>query len=309
MLVANFVFLFISFHLFFVSFFFFNSYLFLVDWSLLYNIGFIGHTSTWINHRGTCGPPLLNLPPTSRPFPLLQAYQRAPVCIPWVRQQIPTGCLVTKVGVHSSVLLSPFISPSPSCSPPLSVSLFSMSTSPLLLREQIRQDHPSRVQVFLFLTDFPVSYALASSTSLEVPQMWSFSWPHSIQAVIVPYGVLRRVVELFGSIWVWASILSAPAELLLGEPSGLCERGAARSSPAARSGHQIPLPRAQDALPSDWARLPAGGSFLSSGPSGLGFLDNWAVSRLRGVGLPQCPSREALQEGKMKIKQTFPVSS
>ena len=46
-----------------------------------------------------------------------------------------------------------------------------MSASPLLLREQIRQDHPSRDQVFLFLTDFPVSYTLGPSTSLEVPQM------------------------------------------------------------------------------------------------------------------------------------------
>ena len=137
----------------FYSICFFKKHLFLVDWSLLYNIGLICHTSTWINRRGTCGPSLLNLPPTSRPFPPLQAIR---VWVPWVRQQIPTGCLVTKVGVHASVLLSPFISPSPARSPPLSVCLFSMSASPLLLREQIRQDHPSRVQVFLFLTDFPV---------------------------------------------------------------------------------------------------------------------------------------------------------
>ena len=61
-------------------------------------------------------------------------------------------------------------------------------------------------------------------------------------------------MELFGSIWVWASSLSAPAELLLGEPSGLCERGAARSALAARRGRQSASdPRVQDALPSDWA--------------------------------------------------------
>ena len=67
------------------------------------------------------------------------------------------------------------------------------------------------------------------------------------------------------------------AELLLGEPSEVCERGAARSSPAARRGRQ-PLsdPWAQVVLSS------AGGSFVSSGPSGLGFLDNGAASRLRG---------------------------
>ena len=62
-----------------------------------------------------------------------------------------------------------------------------------------------------------------------------------MQALPVPYRVLRRVVELFGSIWVWASSLSAPAELLMEEPSGLCERGAARSAPAARRGRQSPL--------------------------------------------------------------------
>ena len=80
------------------------------------------------------------------------------------------------------------------------------------------------------------------------------------------------------------------AELLLGEPSEFCERGAARSSLAARRGRQNPSdPPAQDALPSDWARWPTGGSCVSSGPPGLGLLDNGAASRLRGPGLPQCP--------------------
>ena len=75
-----------------------------------------------------------------------------------------------------------------------------------------------------------------------------------MQALTVPYRVLRRVVELFCSIWVGASSLSAPAELLLGQPSGLSERGAARSAPAARRGRQRASdPRVQDALPSDWA--------------------------------------------------------
>ena len=49
-LVAKFVFLFI--------FFLLNFYLFLVDWSLLYNIGLICHTPTWISHRCTCVPSL-----------------------------------------------------------------------------------------------------------------------------------------------------------------------------------------------------------------------------------------------------------
>ena len=56
---------------------------------------------------------------------------------------------------------------------------------------------------------------------------------------------------LFGSSWVWASSLSARRRAA----SGLCERGAARSSPAARQGRQSTSdPWAQDALLSDWAR-------------------------------------------------------
>ena len=61
-------------------------------------------------------------------------------------------------------------------------------------------------------------------------------------------------MELFGSIWVWAPSLSAPAELLLREPSGLSECGADRFIPVARRGRQSASdPRVQDALPSDWA--------------------------------------------------------
>ena len=63
-LVAKFVLL-------FISFFLINSYLFLVDWSLLYNIGLICHTSTRTNHRRTRVPSLWKLPPTSHPSPPL----------------------------------------------------------------------------------------------------------------------------------------------------------------------------------------------------------------------------------------------
>ena len=55
-------------------------------------------------------------------------------------------------------------------------------------------------------------------------------------------------MELFGSIWVWASGLSAPAELLLGEPSGLSERGVARSAPAPAGGAKAPLTRGRRTL-------------------------------------------------------------
>ena len=80
------------------------------------------------------------------------------------------------------------------------------------------------------------------------------------------------------------------AKLVLGEPSGVGERRAACSSLVACLGRQPPLWRVgTGCLPSDSARWPAGGSFVSSAPSGLGLLDNGAASSLRGVGLPQCP--------------------
>ena len=41
------------------------------------------------------------------------------------------------------MLLSPFISPSPSSPPPLSIRLFSVSASPLLLCVQVHQYHAS----------------------------------------------------------------------------------------------------------------------------------------------------------------------
>ena len=107
--------------------------------------------------------------------------------------------------------------------------------------------------------------------------------------------VLRGVMELFCSICVWAFSLSARCRAASGGALwAVWARGCPLCSGGPQGGAKAPSdPRAQDALPSDWARWPAGGSFLSSGLSELGLLDNGAASRLRGAGLPQCPSREA----------------
>ena len=111
-------------------------FLFIFNWLMIglqYCFDFC-HSSTWINHRCTYVPPSwVSLPPPAHPHPL--GYYRAPVWVPWVTQQIPIGYLFTYVDVFTSMLLSPFISPSPSSSPPLSISLFSVSESPLLLCE------------------------------------------------------------------------------------------------------------------------------------------------------------------------------
>ena len=114
------------------------------------------HTSTWINHRCTCIPSLLSLPPTFCLFPL--DYYRAPVWVSWVIQPIPTGYLFTNINVYTSMLLSPFISHSASSSPPSSINLFSMSVSPLLLCGQILQYHLSCCRVWLFATPWTAAH-------------------------------------------------------------------------------------------------------------------------------------------------------
>ena len=119
--------------------YFFNIYLFVIDWWLVYNIGLI---SVINQHEWTKGVHMsptswVSLPPPTHSQPL--DYYRAPVWVPWVVQQIPIGSLFAYTSVYASMLLCPFISPSPSFPPPLSISLFSVSVSPLLLCEQICQ--------------------------------------------------------------------------------------------------------------------------------------------------------------------------
>ena len=107
--------------------------------------------------------------------------------------------------------------------------------------------------MFLFMAAFH------TGSDCSLAMFWGGSWSYSAPFHFGP------------PVWVLT------AELLLGEPSEVCEHGAACSSLATRRGRQTPSdPRGQDALPSDWARWPAGGSFVSSGPSGLGLLDNGA---------------------------------
>ena len=120
----------------------------MTDYYLQYWFDFC-HTSTWINCRYRCtyAPALLNF----SHFLLIATplgYYRAPIWVPWVMQQIPIGYRFTYVSINASILLSPFISPTPSSPPPLCISLFSMSASPLLLCEQVYQYHPSRFHIY-----------------------------------------------------------------------------------------------------------------------------------------------------------------
>ena len=110
------------------SFFFYNLFFY---WRIiaLQNFVVFCQASTWISHRYTYIPYLLNLPPIPSPSHLLGWY-RAPVWVSWDMQQIPGGhlfhiwwCKLPCFSFHTSHPILP--------SPP-SVSLFSMSVSPLL---------------------------------------------------------------------------------------------------------------------------------------------------------------------------------
>ena len=106
--------------------FFIYIYLFVIDWWLLYNIGLI---SVIYQHELTTAVHM------SLPHLIPLGCYITSVWVPWVKEQISIGYLFICGSVYASMLLSPFISPSPSSSPPFATSLFSMSVSLLLLSE------------------------------------------------------------------------------------------------------------------------------------------------------------------------------
>ena len=69
----------------------FSFFIFIFNWlmiALQYWFDFC-HTSTWINHRYICPHPLES-PSHLLPIHTPLGYYRAPVWVPWVKQQIPT---------------------------------------------------------------------------------------------------------------------------------------------------------------------------------------------------------------------------
>ena len=85
--------------------------------------------STWISYRYTYVPSLLNLPSTSH----LSQVTEPRFEFPESCSKFPLAIYFTYASVYASMLLSPFISPSPSFpSTFLSISLFSVSMSLLL---------------------------------------------------------------------------------------------------------------------------------------------------------------------------------
>ena len=121
------------------NFFIFKIYLFF-NWRIIALQNFVGfcQTSTCISHRFICPLPL-ELPSHLSPHPSRLGCYRAPVWVPWViqlslYQSYQSHWLsVLHMVMQLSMLLPPYISPSLSSRPPtMSISLFSMSVSPLL---------------------------------------------------------------------------------------------------------------------------------------------------------------------------------
>ena len=91
--------------------------------ALQYYIGFC-HASTWVSHRYTYVPSLLNLLCTCL------GCHRAPVEPPVSYSEFPLAIYFTHGGLYVPVLFSQIIPPSPSST--VSMSLFSTAESPLL---------------------------------------------------------------------------------------------------------------------------------------------------------------------------------
>ena len=111
------------------------------------------YTSTRINHRCTYVHSLLKLPSTSHPFSFLQVITEPQFVVTESYRKFPLAIYFTYVHVYASMPLSPFFSSSPSFSLPLSISLFSMSASSLLLCEQVHQYHLSRSHIYALVHD------------------------------------------------------------------------------------------------------------------------------------------------------------
>ena len=113
------------------------------------------HTSTWISHRYTFVPSLLNLPPTSNPIPPLSVVTKYQAEFPASYSNSPLALRSTYGSVHASTLLCQSLPPSPS--PAASASLVSTSASLLLPWKQAHQYHFSRSHVYVLLYDICLS--------------------------------------------------------------------------------------------------------------------------------------------------------
>ena len=123
---------------------------FIFNWriGLKYCVGFC-HTSAWISHKYTHFPFLLNLPPISHPFRLSQSttlnFLSHTTNSHWLLYIRYCICFLVTLSI------CPILSFLPES--PVSISLFSMSASPLLPCKKIHQCNISRFHVYALIYD------------------------------------------------------------------------------------------------------------------------------------------------------------
>ena len=124
---------------------------------------------------------------------------QSPHLISWSHTANPHW-LFTYVSIYASTLLSPLISPSPFSPPPLSISLFSMPASPLLLCEQILT-HPIYPQCMWFQRPLRVFKRFQALSSFRlVPSIeWRGSSNFQCESWVLFSCVLVSILFPYGS--------------------------------------------------------------------------------------------------------------
>ena len=122
---------------------------------LQYRVG-LCHASTWISHRYTHVPSLLNRPPSSHLHPTPLGCHTVQGLSSLCHTANPHWLSVfTRGDVYVSVLLFEFIPLSPP--PTVPTSLFSMSVFPPLSCRRVHQYHLSRFHIYVLTYDICVS--------------------------------------------------------------------------------------------------------------------------------------------------------
>ena len=138
-----------------------------------------------------------SLPPSSPATPL--GCYRALVWIPWITQQIPIGYF-TYGNVYVSILLSPYIPPSPSSTCPLSMSVLyvCVSIAALQIGSSVRLSrfHVVVIQLPSHVQLFATPWTEARQASLSLTISWSLSKFMSI-ALVMPSSHLILWCPLF----------------------------------------------------------------------------------------------------------------
>ena len=148
-----------------------KNYLFF-NWRInaLQNFAVFCHTSTWISHRYTYVLSLLNLPPISLPIPPFLVDTEPLFEFPETYSKFPLAVYFTYGNLSFHVTLSIHLTLS-SCLP-MSVSLFSVSVSPLLPWKEILWHYLSRLHIYALVYDI-LGKAMAPHSSTLA---WKIPW-------------------------------------------------------------------------------------------------------------------------------------